>query len=103
MPKEVKRTLQEQIKDDVNIMYQDLEEVISNLQYVLEKHRTKYFYIEIVERGYDDSWFEFWGTREETDEEFNKRVSKETSTAAKQKTHDLAVYEHIKKKYKLGD
>lgn len=75
---------------------------IAYLDSLYEDNKDTYdsIYIE-NDGGYDYQYLSLFGSRLETDAEYQNRVDKEMARLEKERAKDLKEYEKIKKKYKL--
>jgi hypothetical protein len=86
------------LKDDLE---GSLDQVIENLQKLKEEHSKVFTDLRIRMEFYENGDYdmELLGKREETSEETNKRLFKESETLRIQKENDLRQLEILKKKY----
>ena len=99
MKKPQKATIEDTLVNDLSITWDDIASVINYLQSLYDEYKDTYFHIWIERCGYDDGWFELKGQREETDQEYEKRLNKTKEEKEKQKAKELTEYIRLKAKY----
>ena len=97
-----RRTVRDTIVSDFDFD-RDLTVIIDELNDVLQENKDKYSNISIERQTWDDNGsFDIEGVRDESDEEYERRLTFQASAEARTRERELQTLAELKAKYEGG-